>query len=65
MKDHLSCKAMDLFSIQAVVGNSHLKNEQKEIINQLALIFLNYLELANITLDNQKKEINFVNTNNT
>lgn len=65
MKDHLSSKALDLFSIQTVVGNRHFKNEYKEIINQLAIIFLNYLELANITHNHQKKEIDYVNTNNT
>jgi hypothetical protein len=64
MKDHLSSKAMDLFSIQTVVGNRHLENELREIINQLAIIFLNYLEFANITHNHQKKEIDNVNTNN-
>jgi len=44
----------DLFSLQTVIGNKHLQNIQHEIIEQLAVIFLNYLELAN-QLDNKNK----------
>lgn len=44
----------DLFSIQTVIGNNYLQDKQQEIIDQLAVIFLNYLELANQS-DNKNK----------
>lgn len=44
----------DLFSIQTVIGNKHLQNKQQEIIDQLAVILLHYLELVNQS-DNQNK----------
>ena len=45
---------MEFFSIQTLIGNNHLKNKQKEIIDRLAVIFLNYMELANQSGDRNK-----------
>lgn len=54
MKKYLSIKQMEFFSIQTVIGNNHLQNKQKEIIDRLAVIFLNYMELANQSGDRNK-----------
>lgn len=54
MKKHPGIKQMGLFSIQTVIGNNLMQNKQKEIIEQLAVIFLNYLELSNQSDDQNK-----------
>ena len=43
----MKTQVQDLFSIQTVIGNKHLQNKQQEIIDQLAVILLDYLELVN------------------
>lgn len=43
----------DLFSTQTVIGNNHLQNKQQEIIDQLAVILLNYLELSTQSNNNK------------
>jgi len=50
----MKTQVQDLFSIQTVIGNKHLQNKQQEIIDQLAVILLDYLELVNQS-DNQNK----------
>lgn len=54
MKKNPTIKQMGLFSNQAIIGNNHLHDKQKEIIEQLAVIFLNYLGLANQSDDQNK-----------
>jgi len=54
MKKHPTVKQMGLFSIQTVIGDNQLQDKQKEIIDQLAVILLNYLELANQSDDPNK-----------
>jgi hypothetical protein len=54
MKKHPTVKQMGLFSIQTVIGDNQLQDKQKEIIDQAAVILLNYLKLAN-QLDDPNK----------
>lgn len=42
MKKQQPIKEMDLFSTQTAIGNSHLQNKQKKIIDHLAVMLLNY-----------------------
>jgi hypothetical protein len=51
---------MNLFSIQTVFGNNFPKDKQKEIIDQLAVIFLHYFELLNQSDTKDSKEISHV-----
>lgn len=48
MKNKQPVKQINLFSTQTVIGNSHLQNKQQKIIDQLAVILLNYF-VANQT----------------
>ena len=54
---------MNLFSIQTVLGTNIPKQRQQQIMDQLAIIFLHYLELTRVA-DKNDKEISHVIKNN-
>jgi hypothetical protein len=55
---------LSLFSIQTVLGNNLPKEEQNEIIDQLAIILLLFLELFTKSDNVTNKEIRHVRENN-
>lgn len=53
MKKQQPIKEMDLFSTQTAIGNSHLQDKQQKIIDQLAVMLLNYFVTNQITIVNK------------